>query len=60
MDKNNEKNYSKKHDQSLKPDPRIENEIKKRVKDEIPCVTAFEIANDIKVSLIDIGKTLDL
>ena len=60
MDKNNEKDYSKKHDQSLKPDPLIENEIKKRVKDEIFCITAFEIAKDIDVSLIEIGKTLDL
>ena len=53
--------YSKKHGPAALPDLSIKNEILRRTKDErVPCAVAFEIAEALRVSPKEVGKTADL
>lgn len=53
--------YSEKHDPSFRPDPRIENELRKRAANgELPCAVAFEIAEDLQVEPREVGRTADV
>ncbi len=61
MSANKKSLYSEKHRPNLRPDPRIEIEIKKRCeKQEISCVRAFEIADRLNVKPMEVGRTADL
>ena len=53
--------YSEKHGPNSRPDPIIEKEINKRCKKhEISCVRAFEIAEQLNVKPMEVGRTADL
>lgn len=55
------KPYSKKHDLNLRPDPRIEKEMRNRTASrEIPCALAFEIAESLHVGPEEVGRTADV
>ncbi|MGD9365809.1 MAG: hypothetical protein PVH87_08950 [Desulfobacteraceae bacterium] len=55
------KPYSQKHDPNLRPDPIIEEELKKRdASREISCALAFEIAYGLGVDPKEIGRTADI
>lgn len=55
------KPYSQKHDPNLRPDPIIEEELKKRdAGREIPCALAFEMAERLGVEPEEIGRTADV
>lgn len=61
MSESKRKPYSQKHDPNLRPDSRIEKEMKKRdASREIPCALAFEIAEGLGVEPEDIGRTADV
>ncbi len=56
-----DESYSKKHGPDALPDLSIKNEILKRTKDEsVPCAVAFEIAETLRISPKEVGKTADL
>lgn len=53
--------FSEKHDSEARPDPVLSKEIQKRLKDQaIPCAVAFNLARDMKVTPLEVGKTADL
>lgn len=53
--------FAEKHGQDAQPDPMLAKEIQKRVKDQaLPCAVALEVANDLKASPQEVGKTADL
>jgi hypothetical protein len=53
--------FSEKHDPDLRPDPGIEKALRKRgAKMEMPCALAFEIAEDLQVKPMEVGRTADL
>ena len=55
------KPYPRKHDPNLRPDPVIEQAIKKRgAGRELPCAIAFEIAAGLGVDPEEVGRTADL
>ncbi|MCP4693726.1 MAG: hypothetical protein GY859_37175 [Desulfobacterales bacterium] len=61
MSSNSGKKYSEKHGEDAKPDPILEKEIQKRLKDQaIPCAVIFNMAKELKVSHREIAKTVDL
>jgi hypothetical protein len=61
MSAEKKKPFSQKHDPDLRPDPRIAKEIEKRSeKQEIPCALAFEIAEGLNATPMDVGLTADL
>jgi hypothetical protein len=61
MSERKRKPYSQKHDPNLRPDSRIEKEMKKRdAGREIPCALAFEIAEGLGVEPEDVGRTADV
>ncbi len=61
MSSESENSFSQKQVPGTQPDPMVAQEIKKRRRDEmLPCAVAFEIAKELKVSPLDVGKTADL
>ncbi len=52
--------FSEKHDPSLRPDPNIVKEMRKRVRGGgISCALAFEIADNLRVDPKEVGRTAD-
>lgn len=61
MSEKKRKPYSQKHDPNFRPDPIIEEEMKKRnAGREIPCAFAFEIAEGLGVDPEEVGRTADM
>jgi hypothetical protein len=55
------KAYSEKHSSNLRPDPLIEEEMRKRAATQrIPCAAAFEISRDLGKTTMAVGQTADL
>ena len=53
--------YADKHDSDAKIDDRIKSALADQTKNnELPCAVAFKIAEALKVSPADVGKTADL
>lgn len=53
--------FSEKHGPDAQPDPVLAEEIQKRLKDRaIPCAVAFELAHDLKIDPLEVGRTADL
>ncbi len=61
MSEKKRKPYSQKHDPTMRPDPSIAKEMKKRDADkQIPCAMAFEIARGLGVDPQQVGRTADV
>ena len=55
------KSFSEKHSPKLRPDPMIEEEMRRRAANqEIPCTAAFEISRDLGMTTMAVGQTADL
>jgi len=55
------KSFSEKHSSNLHPDPIIEKEMKKRdANQEIACVLGIEIAKELGMTPMEVGRTADL
>ncbi len=53
--------YSEKHPPGKKPDPRIEEAVKKKAKQgELPCAVAHSIAKDLGVPPEEVGFAMDM
>ena len=54
------KGFSQKQAQGTEPDPTLAEEVRKRLRNrQLPCAVAFEIAKDLKVPPLDVGKAAD-
>ncbi len=61
MSSNTGAKYSEKHGRDARPDPMLEKEIRKRLKNQvIPCAVVFNMAGELNVAPGEIGKTADL
>jgi hypothetical protein len=61
MKRQNGQKFANKHDSDAKIDERIKNALEQQTKNnEVPCAVAFKIAETLKVSPSDVGKTADL
>ncbi len=61
MSRDKAKKFSDKHGANAKTDPLAANKIKKSAKNgEVACAVAFQIAEELKLSPAEIGKTIDL
>ena len=55
------KKFSSKHGLDAKADPAVKDMLADKTENgEVACAVAFQIANELKVSPADIGKTMDL
>ena len=61
MKRQKSQKFADKHNSDAKTDKRIKNAlVQQTINNEVPCATAFEIADTLQVSAAEVGKTADL